>query len=127
MSEPAIMIDEDHYAMPAHGWTCFHCGETFKTPGSARDHFGFDPSCDPACRIKRGDERILVKAFRALEAKYQKLLEDTCDEQGKVAQEFYGLGAAHASKERRAEELGYSRGLRDARAERLDPTPPPPA
>lgn len=28
------------YTPPAHGWTCFHCGETFKTPGTARLHFG---------------------------------------------------------------------------------------
>lgn len=23
------------YPMPKHGWTCFHCGETFTTVGSA--------------------------------------------------------------------------------------------
>jgi hypothetical protein len=22
------------------GWTCFHCGETFRTPWGARAHFG---------------------------------------------------------------------------------------
>src|SRR3546814_10219541 len=107
------MMDEDRYAMPAYGWTCFHCGDTFTTPGSARDHFGFDPSFDPACRIKVGEERGLVMALRKLEAKYQKLLEDTCDEQGKVAQEFYGLGDKHARSLIRAEEEGYAKGLKD--------------
>lgn len=33
------MSDKD-YLKPEHGWTCFHCGETFTTPGSARDHWG---------------------------------------------------------------------------------------
>lgn len=31
------------YTAPEHGWTCFHCGETFKTPGAARLHFGERP------------------------------------------------------------------------------------
>lgn len=108
---------EFYYEMPPHGWTCFHCGDTFTTPGSARDHFGFDMSADPACRIKVGEERGLVMALRRLEEKYIKLLEETCDEQGKVAQEFYGLGAKHASERQRAEESGYRKGLRDGRKE----------
>ena len=57
----------DTYPMPAHGWTCFHCGETFTTPGSARDHFGCAPCADPACRIKVGEERGLVRALRRAE------------------------------------------------------------
>lgn len=32
------------YTAPEHGWTCFHCGETFKTPDAARLHFGQAPS-----------------------------------------------------------------------------------
>lgn len=109
---------EFYYEIPPHGWTCFHCGDTFTTPGAARDHFGFDPSSDPACRIKVGEERGLVMELRRVEAKYVKLLEDTCDEGGKVAQEFYGLGAKHQCELRRAEEEGYRKGLRDGRKER---------
>lgn len=111
---------EFYYDIPPHGWTCFHCGGTFTTPGAARDHFGFDPSADPACRIKVGEERGLVMALRRLEAKYVKLLEDTCDEQGKVAMEFYGLGAKHAGDRRRAEEAGYAKGLRDGLARQAE-------
>jgi hypothetical protein len=37
------------YPAPAHGWTCFHCGETFRTPGGARLHFGERPGPAPAC------------------------------------------------------------------------------
>jgi hypothetical protein len=109
---------EFYYPIPAHGWTCFHCGDTFKTPGAARDHFGFDMSTDPACRIKVGEERGLVMALRRLEQKYTKLLEDTCDEQGKIALEFYALGARHEIDKRKAEDEGYRKGLRDGRAER---------
>ena len=31
------------YRKPTHGWTCFHCGETFTTEASAREHFGSSP------------------------------------------------------------------------------------
>lgn len=58
----------DTYNTPPHGWTCFHCGDTFTTPGAARDHFGFNPSSDPACRIKVGAERGLLMALRKAEA-----------------------------------------------------------
>lgn len=106
------------YAPPAHGWTCFHCGETFTTPGSARDHFGFEPSVDPACVIKVGEERGLAMELRRVEAKYMKLLEETCDEGGAVAREFYALGAKHEIEKRKAEEDGYRKGLRDGRNEK---------
>lgn len=32
------------YPMPEGGWVCFHCGERFTKPGTARDHFGETPS-----------------------------------------------------------------------------------
>lgn len=57
------------------GWTCFHCGETFKTPGSARDHFGYDSVEKPACLIKIGDERGLVMALRQAQKERNSALE----------------------------------------------------
>ncbi|HEX7330345.1 MAG TPA: hypothetical protein VF290_02530 [Pyrinomonadaceae bacterium] len=39
------------YPMPKHGWTCFHCGETFTTIGSAQDHFGATPESRAGCLI----------------------------------------------------------------------------
>ena len=62
----------DTYPIPADGWTCFHCGEKFTTPGSARDHFGCEPCADPACRIKVGEERGLVMALRKVEAELER-------------------------------------------------------
>lgn len=57
------------YLQPEHGWTCFHCGETFTTPGGARDHFGESPNAMPGCAIKvaLGDERGGLMALRRLE------------------------------------------------------------
>jgi len=51
-------------------WNCFHCGETFTTIGSARDHFGGDPSKEPGCliRVKYGDERGLEMDLRKVES-----------------------------------------------------------
>lgn len=63
---PAVVTD-GKYPKPKHGWTCFHCGDTFTTPGAARDHFGCEPSADPACKIKVGEERGLVMALRRAE------------------------------------------------------------
>ena len=55
------------YSKPEHGWTCFHCGQTFTTVGSAQDHFGEYPSAPAACQIKVGEERGLVMYIRRLE------------------------------------------------------------
>lgn len=39
--------------VPLQYWQCFHCGETFTTLGSARDHFGAVPECEAGCVIDR--------------------------------------------------------------------------
>jgi hypothetical protein len=96
-------------AMPRHGWTCFFCGDTFATPGAARDHFGADPLADAACRIKAGEERGLVMMLRRAEeqlARYR--AEDSDTDRAMMA-----LQADHRQALIRAEELGYERGLRD--------------
>lgn len=41
----------DTYPQPKHGWTCFHCGETFHTEKAARLHFGPRPYCKTACTM----------------------------------------------------------------------------
>lgn len=59
---------DDSYPMPAHGWTCFHCGETFTKPGSAADHFGDDPSQRPGCVMKlaNGDRGLIMELRKAV-------------------------------------------------------------
>lgn len=72
-------MHEDTYIRPPHGWTCFHCGETFTTYGAAKDHFGARPSDTPACRIKAGHERGLVMALRKSEAEVRELKQNVCN------------------------------------------------
>lgn len=104
------MTEKATYPMPQHGWTCFHCGETFKTPGSARLHFGADPWAQPACRIKVGAEMGLLMALRAAEDE----LAHFRNEDQALARELYRVQSAISEKLRDAEQLGYDRGLGDA-------------
>ena len=116
MSSAPELVAEGFYAPPEHGWTCFHCGETLTTYGAARDHFGFDPSDDPACRIKLGGERGLVMALRKAENALTEMTALLHDE----SSEGYRIAAAQGSRHREqimaAEEAGYERGLADGRA-----------
>lgn len=111
------MTAEETYAMPAHGWTCFHCGETFTTVGAAKDHFGFDPSYEPACRIKLGAELGLLMALRQAE---KDLVDAWNCIHNESAEGIRAMRRAEGRNKRHlilAEELGYERGLRDARNE----------
>lgn len=56
------VVEKDTYHAPEHGWTCFHCGENFKTAWGARLHFGDGPANAPACRaiIKLKSERDVL-------------------------------------------------------------------
>lgn len=67
---------------PPHGWTCFHCGETFMTVGGARDHFGAEPSATPGCmlHVQLGEERGLLMALRKVEERNAELLSDLHNE-----------------------------------------------
>lgn len=102
-------VSGDSYVAPPHGWTCFHCGETFKTVGGARDHFGADPIADPACRIKVGEERGLVMALRRAEEQLARYRAQDSD----ADREFYRIQADHAVALQRAEEAGFARGVAD--------------
>ena len=62
------------YKQPKHGWTCFHCGETFKKFGAAKDHFGESVDGSAGCQIKAGEERGLLMALRKAEAAIKDLL-----------------------------------------------------
>lgn len=75
-------MTEDTYNAPPHGWTCFHCGETFTTPGSARDHFGTTPDEKPGCvlKVELGGQRGLIMELRRLQDQVRDLLADVSDE-----------------------------------------------
>lgn len=104
------------YAAPPHGWTCFHCGDTFTTIGAARDHFGFEPSNDPACRIKIGAERGLVMELRKAEAAAAEAWSAAHNETLDFAKAYRAQAGRHHRQIQEAEELGYERGLADGRA-----------
>jgi len=58
----------DKHVMPDEGWTCFHCGETFRAVVTARAHFGATPEATPGCLLKlEAGERGLVRKLRGLE------------------------------------------------------------
>ncbi len=105
----------DTYERPKHGWTCFHCGETFTTLGGARNHFGFEPSADPACRIKLGAERGLVTHIRKLEDEVARLTFELHNDGADACKSYRAALARYQSQLQSAEELGYERGLLDGR------------
>lgn len=99
------------YTFPPWGWTCFHCGENFRTIGTARDHFGMDQSYDPACRIKLGQERLLVMALRKAERELERYRAEDTD----LHREIHSMSSSHAQALIREEERGYAKGLADGR------------
>lgn len=99
--------------IPKPQWTCFHCGDTFTTPGAARDHFGFDPSCDPACRIKIGAERGLVIALRKAEREIEELRHLLHDDASEAYRMYANQAVRHCDQLQTMEELGYERGVAD--------------
>lgn len=92
-------------AVPSTAWRCFHCDEVFTDAACAELHFGKYQDCEPICTV--GAAR-----YRDLEDQ----LADYRSEADAASKTFYEMGARHAGLERRAEEKGYERGLRDARA-----------
>lgn len=110
------MVDADHYLSPAHGWTCFHCGETFLNPNLARVHFGAMPDATPGCMLRvQGKERGLLFQLREIEAEIARYREEDTDLHRRIA----GMAADHGAALRREEEAGYARGLRDEQARSL--------
>jgi len=103
----------DTYTKPEHGWTCFHCGETFTTLGSARDHFGATPVSEPGCvlKVNLGGERGLLMALRKTEA----LLATWMDEATDIHKSMHAQQTRHSGALEDAEIAGYERGLRDAK------------
>lgn len=104
----------DTYQAPPHGWTCFHCGETFTTPSAAREHFGPTPNSEPGCcvKVRLGGERGLLNALRKAEARLAKYM----DEDTELHQAMRAMQGRHFDALMAAEEAGYARGLRDGMA-----------
>lgn len=107
--------DRDAAHVLKHGWTCFHCTETFHTIEDAREHFGNDITDEPGCVLKlRGDDKGLLALVRIQYAE----LDEYRQEDQPIMRELYSLGAKHSRELIEAEQFGYDRGLADGRAER---------
>ena len=102
--------DPEFYRNPSHGWTCYHCGETFTVPGLALDHFG-SPLSEAGCQIKAGHERNLLHTLREMEDQLARYRAEDSD----TDRAMHAMQAEHDRALRREEEIGYARGLRDAR------------
>ena len=98
----------------AREWTCFHCGEVLTDRWLARDHFGFDESGDPACRIKVS-ERGLVGALRRAEADAADAWDKLHSESTDAVKAYHAQHARHLQQLREIEEAAYCRGVEDAR------------
>ncbi len=107
--------DASTYKTPKHGWTCFHCGETFTTLDGARVHFGGSMDQQPGCieRVRLGSERGLLMALRDAEERLARYMDEDSD----IHRAMCAMQGRHTSQLRTAEEAGYERGLRDARIE----------
>jgi hypothetical protein len=114
-----ISDDPNFNALPASGWTCFHCGEHFLATWvgqrDARYHFGPQPTDEPGCVMKLNrQERGPLAVLRNQEEE----LERNRAEDSEKDREMAAMRRSdHAQALIREEEKGYNKGVRDARAE----------
>lgn len=108
-------------ATPDHGWTCFHCGDTFMDEGQARIHFGCDEGAIPGCilRMQPGEHGLLRK-MRELEKQLAEVTYQLFEQDSATDRYLANIESEHASAVTRAEEASYAKGLRDAGAWRSD-------
>jgi hypothetical protein len=106
------MTTQDTYPMPAHGWTCFHCGETFKTPGGAQNHFGGNVNGLAGCQIKVGEERGLLMALRKAEERAERAER----ERDTAVANAYEVGKRDGASAQRKRDAGIADEERDCAA-----------
>ncbi len=112
MAEP--LAAPEYYEPPAHGWTCFHCGETFIHTIAARCHFGLGPDYVPGCV-----DRLTPEEYKRRAALIRLDIAEADIRQAAARAEeaprLMAMQTDHAAALRREEETGYARGLRDER------------
>lgn len=96
-------------------WRCYHCDETFTSEQCARLHFGRDEGCTPACQIK-GSEGGLVAALRRAEDDAAEAWSAIHSETTDAAKAYHSQMARHREQLTAIEQLGYDRGIADAKA-----------
>ena len=113
----AIMAAVDQAGKVKTERRCFHCGDAFADEHSARLHFGRDEDSAPACQIKAGAEQGLLGALRQAEYAAADAMRAIADECTDASRAYYAQMTRHNQALRNAEELGYERGMADARAQ----------
>ena len=73
VTDPHTASGPDTYPRPPHGWTCFHCGETFRDYAKARIHFGEKPSMPVGCSVDLVEYRRMRRALHNATVKLIKL------------------------------------------------------
>lgn len=85
-------------------WRCFHCDEVFTDRAAAAEHFGPHQYTEPGCKID------IVEYRRMEEINRSHAKEDT-----ELHRALAAKDAQMQTAVRTAEELGYARGLEDAK------------
>jgi len=99
----AIAADRARGADPM-AWHCFHCGEAFTDKESAQIHFGPSENDQPICQMDAEYIRWLLAQHRR-----------NVDDDSEALRTVRSLANEHETLRRRAEEIGYARGLDDAK------------
>ena len=86
-------------------WRCYHCDEVFYCPSAAVEHFGPSQESNPLCQVTR-------EHINSLEAQLSSYRNEDTD----LHRQIHALESKHSKALMRAEESGYSKGLRDGRA-----------
>ena len=89
-------------------WRCFHCDEVLTREQDAAAHFGGQMGALAACQIK-GHENNLLAVIREQEGE----LARHRNEDTQLIRAMESIRAEHTQALRRAEEIGYDRGVRD--------------
>lgn len=96
-------------------WRCFHCSETFTVEQRrwAQEHFGVSEVDTPVCKMRVPGESSLLTALRNAQVELARYRSEDTD----LMRSLWAMSADHAAALKREEEVGYARGLADARAE----------
>lgn len=96
--------------MTRKSWRCFHCNQLFTNPRHAAEHFGASEASEPACKL--GDNSGLIALLRQQE----KALASYRAEDNALLRGWNESESTWRDRVRRAEEVGYDRGVRDVLA-----------
>lgn len=96
-------------------WRCYFCDEVFTSKDKAAQHFGVFEACEAdevACKLLPHQEKVL-KYIRELESEVRTLMAERHDESHPLLASVYDIQHEMASRERTAEERGYTKGVAD--------------